>query len=132
MAQLVKRLILHQVMISRVCEFEPHLGLCADSSEPGTCFGFCVCVSLCPSPAHTLCFSKLNKCRGAWVAQSVKRPTSAQVMISHCEISHDLLICADSSEPGACFRFCVCVSLCPSPVHALSLLVSKINKNIYK
>ena len=37
-------------------------------------------------------------------------------------------LCADSSEPGACFRFCVSLSLCSSPVHALSLSVSKINK----
>ena len=35
---------------------------------------------------------------------------------------------ADGSEPGACFRFCVSPSLCPSPVHALSLSVPKINK----
>ena len=28
---------------------------------------------------------------------------------------------ADGSEPGACFRFCVSLSLCPSPIHALSL-----------
>ena len=28
---------------------------------------------------------------------------------------------ADGSEPGACFRFCVSLSLCPTPVHALSL-----------
>ena len=34
----------------------------------------------------------------------------------------------DGSEPGACFRFCVFLSLCPSPVHALSLSVPKINK----
>ena len=25
-----------------VCEFEPRVGLCADSSELGACFGFCV------------------------------------------------------------------------------------------
>ena len=25
-----------------VCEFEPHNSLCADSSELGACFGFCV------------------------------------------------------------------------------------------
>ena len=36
---------------------------------------------------------------------------------------------ADGSEPGACFRFCVSLSLCPSPVHALSLSVPKINKH---
>ena len=35
---------------------------------------------------------------------------------------------ADGSEPGACFRFCVSLSLCPSPVHALSLSVPKINE----
>ena len=35
-------------------EFEPRVGLCADSSEPGTCFGFCVSLSLCPSPTHAL------------------------------------------------------------------------------
>ena len=35
---------------------------------------------------------------------------------------------ADGSEPGASFRFCVSLSLCPSPVHALSLSVPKINK----
>ena len=34
---------------------------------------------------------------------------------------------ADGSEPGACFRFCVSLSLCPCPVHALS--VPKINKH---
>ena len=35
---------------------------------------------------------------------------------------------ADGSEPGACFRFCVSLSLGPSPVRALSLSVPKINK----
>ena len=34
-----------------VREFEPRVGLCADRSEPGACFGFCVSLSLCPSPA---------------------------------------------------------------------------------
>ena len=38
-------------------------------------------------------------------------------------------LCADSSEPGACFTFCVSLSLCPSPAHAVSLSVSKINKH---
>ena len=36
------------------CEFKPHTGLYADSSEPGICFGFCVSLSLCPSPACTV------------------------------------------------------------------------------
>ena len=30
----------------KVCEFEPHVGLCADSSEPGNFFGSCVSLSL--------------------------------------------------------------------------------------
>ena len=39
-----------------VQEFEPHSRLCADGSEPGACLGFCVSLSLCPSP-----LSKINK-----------------------------------------------------------------------
>ena len=37
-----------------VREFEPRVGLCADSSEPGACFGFCVSLFLYPSPL-TVC-----------------------------------------------------------------------------
>ena len=46
-----------------VREFEPHIWLCADRSEPGTCFRFCVSLSLCSSPTHTLslCLSKIYK-----------------------------------------------------------------------
>ena len=44
-----------------VFEIEPHIGLCADSSEPGACFGFCVSLFLCLSPAHALFLSKINK-----------------------------------------------------------------------
>ena len=44
-----------------VREFEPRVGLCADSSEPGACFGFCVSLSLCPSPAHGLSLCLRNK-----------------------------------------------------------------------
>ena len=43
--------------------FEPHIGLCADSLQPGACFGFslsvCPSVSLSLSLPHTL--SKINK-----------------------------------------------------------------------
>ena len=35
-------------------EFKPRVGLWADGSEPGACFGFCVSLSLCPSPVHAL------------------------------------------------------------------------------
>ena len=46
-----------------VREFEPRVGLCDDSSEPGACFPFCVSLSLCPSPVHALSLSvpKINK-----------------------------------------------------------------------
>uniref|UniRef100_A0A8C9K3T4 Cadherin EGF LAG seven-pass G-type receptor 1 n=1 Tax=Panthera tigris altaica TaxID=74533 RepID=A0A8C9K3T4_PANTA len=37
----------HDLLVS---EFEPRVGLCADGSEPGACVGFCVSLSLCPSP----------------------------------------------------------------------------------
>ena len=63
---------------------------------------------------------------GAWVAQSVKRPTLAQVMISQFVSSSpalDSVLTARSLEPAS---DCVSLSLCPSPIHTLSL--SKINK----
>ena len=58
---------------------------------------------------------------GTWVAQSVKRATLAQVMILHLWVQAHVGLCADSSEPGGCFGFCVSLSLCPYPVCALSL-----------
>ena len=36
--------------------------------------------------------------QGAWVAQLIKRPTSAQVMISVREFEPRIGLCADSSE----------------------------------
>ena len=44
-----------------VCEFEPCVGLHADSLEPGACFGFCVSLSICPCPAHVLPLSVSQK-----------------------------------------------------------------------
>ena len=44
-----------------VREFKPHVRLHADSSGTGACFGFCVSLSLCSSPACTLCFSLSQK-----------------------------------------------------------------------
>ena len=64
--------------------------------------------------------AKNGKFRGAWVAQLVKCLTSAQVMISQFVSSS----CADSSEPGTCFGFCVSFSLCPSLVCTLTLTLS--------
>ena len=69
------------------------------------------------------------------MAQSVGRLTPTPGWLSRLggwlvvhEFEPRVGLCADSSEPGACFRFCVSLSLWPSPVHALSLSVSKINK----
>ena len=42
-----------------VFEFETHVRLCADSSEPGTYFRLCLLLSL-PLP-HSLSLSKINK-----------------------------------------------------------------------
>ena len=39
------------------CEFEPHVRLCADSSELGACFRFCVSLSLSAPPLLILCLS---------------------------------------------------------------------------
>ena len=41
-------------------ELEPHVGLCADSSEPGVYLGFCVSLSLYP-PLLMLCLSLSQK-----------------------------------------------------------------------
>ena len=44
-----------------VCEFEPCVGLCADSSEPGACYRFCVSLSLSDPPPFMLCLSLSQK-----------------------------------------------------------------------
>ena len=58
---------------------------------------------------------------GPWVAQSIERPTSAQVMISQSMSSSptsDSVLTAQSLEPAA---DSVSLSLCPSPASTLSL-----------
>ena len=45
-----------------------------------------------------------------------------------CEFESCIGLCADSSEPGACF--CVSLSPCPSLAHALSLSHTQINKHL--
>ena len=61
MAQLVERPISAQVTISRPLSLSPASGsvLTARSLEPAS--GFCVSLSLCPSPAHALSLSQINK-----------------------------------------------------------------------
>ena len=60
---------------------------------------------------------------GTWVAQSVKRPTSAQVMISwfmSWSPASGSVLTAQSLEP-ALDSVSSSLSLCPSPTRALSL-----------
>ena len=49
--------------------FEPRVGLCTDSSEPGACFGICVSLSVCPSP----CFVSQKK--NKWIRGSLEMTT---------------------------------------------------------
>ena len=89
--------------------------------EAQHCLFACVCLQV------LLVFYAPNQrklMRGAWVAQS---DFGSGHDLAVCEFEPRIWLCADSSEPGACFRFCVSLSLCPSPAHALSLSISKIN-----
>ena len=114
----VQLLISAQVTISGFVGSSPASGsvLSAGSLEPAL---DSVSPSLSAPPPLMLCPSlpKINKRWGAWVAQSVEHPTSAQVMLSwsHKGFEPRIGLCADSWEPGACFGFCVSLSLCPSP-----------------
>ena len=66
--------------------------------------------------------------QGAWVAQLVERPASAQVTISwfvSLSPASGSVLTAQSLEPGACFGFCVS-SLFAPPLLTHSLSVSKI------
>ena len=63
--------------------------------------------------------------RGVWVSQSVKCQTSTQVMISRFVSSSPAWgpgLTAQSLEPAL---DSVSLSLCPSPIHALSLSLSQ-------
>ena len=68
------------------------------------------------------------------MAQSVKHPTLAQVMISQFAGSSPAsgsVLTAQSLEPAS-DSVSPSFSLCPSPTHALSLSVSKINETFLK
>ena len=64
--------------------------------------------------------------RGAWVVQSVERPNfSSGHDLTVREFEPCVRLCADSSEPGACFRFCVSLSLSDPPLFMLCLSLSQ-------
>ena len=68
--------------------------------------------------------------QGAWVAQLVGIPTLAQVMISQSEVcgfGPRIRLCADGSESGPCFRFCLPFSAPPPLARAFSLSLKIIN-----
>ena len=103
-----------------VCKFEPCIRLCADSAEAAWDF-LSLLLSLPASPTPLML---------AWMARSVERLTFRS--------GHDLAVrgfepraglCADSSEPGACFGFCVSLSFSALPLLILCLSLSKINKH---
>ena len=69
-------------------------------------------------PSHFMCFPHLSAQknfmgRDAWVAQSVEQPTSLRSGhdLTVCEFETLIGLCADSSEAGACFGFCVSLSV---------------------
>ena len=80
------------------------------------------------SPVNVLSeLHRYSKSRGAWVAQSVKHPISAQVMISQFMSSSPTLgsvLTAQRLKPAS---DSVSPSLCPFPAHALSVS-QKMNK----
>ena len=60
MAQLVKASDFGSGHDLIVLEFESHIGLCADGSEPRACFGFCVFLSV-SAPRHLVCSLSLSQ-----------------------------------------------------------------------
>ena len=61
---------------------------------------------------------------GAWVAKLVEGPAfSPGHDLVICGLEPGVRLCADSSGPGACFRFCLSLSL------SLSLKKKKKNNN---
>ena len=110
MAQLVKWSHWAQIMISQFMNSSPVSGsaLTGQSLEPAS-DSVSPSLSAPPQLVLSLSLSKIN--RGTWVAQSVKCPTSAQVMVSQFVVSSPMsgsVLTAQSLEPAS---DSVCVSL---------------------
>ena len=119
LSQLVERPTSAQVIISQFVSLSPTLGsvLTAQRLEPAS---DSVSPPLSAPPLLTLC-----ETRGVWVAQSVKRPTSAQVMISRSVSSSPTscsVLTAQSLEPAS---DSVSPPLSAPPLLVLSLCLSK-------
>ena len=105
-----------------VCGMESCIRLCTDSMEPAW-----ESLSLSAAPLLVCVLSlslKINKLRSIWMAQSIKRLTSAPLMISRFVGSGSVLT-AQSLEPALDF---VSSSLSLPLPHSHSFCLSKINK----
>ena len=82
-----------------------------------------------PLPVLLMSIIKILCLWGTWVAHSVKQASdfSSGHDLTVREFEPRVRLCADSSEPGACFRFCVSLSFCPLP-RSYSVSVSLKNK----
>ena len=84
-------------------------------------------------PFYMLCQKETE--RGVWMAQVVQHSTSAHVMISQFVSSNPMsgsVLTAWSLKPASdsvspSLSFSLSLSLCPSPTHAFSLSLKKIN-----
>ena len=93
-----------------VCEFEPRIGLCADSSEPATCFGYRVSLSLphlfwlalSLSLSLSLKNRNIKKNWGGHMGGSVGEVANfgSGHNLTVCEFEPHVRLCADSSQPG--------------------------------
>ena len=113
----------------------PHLALCWQLRAWSQLRGFYVSLSLCPYPAHTLSLSlsKINKTGvPGWLSR-------LSVWLQLRSWSHGPWVWAP--HRALCWQcrawslfqiLCLPLSLWPSPTHALSLSVSKINKKCLK
>ena len=72
---------------------------------------------------------KRTRWRGAWRG-SVGCQTSSGHDLAVREFKPRVGLCADGSEPGACFRFSVSLPLCPSPTRVRTHTLSQ--KQIFK
>ena len=85
------------------------------------------CSPLLKNHKRQLFWILFNVYGGSWVAQSVERPTSAQVMTSQFVGSSPIsgsVLTAQSLEPDS-VSISPSLSLCPSPSHTLSISLSK-------
>ena len=70
--------------------------------------------------------ARRDGCRGSCLAQSVKNLMGSGHDLTVCGFKPHAGLCADSSEPGACFGFCLPLSLPHPCLHSVSVSLSKV------